>query len=146
LTWADIDWLASLTDLPVLIKGVLRSDDARIALDHGVSGIVVSNHGGRQLDTVPAPIEVLPDIAAAVGDQVALLLDGGVRRGTDVIKALALGAQAVLVGRPVLWGLAHSGESGVGHVLDILLEEFDRGLALCGSRTPAEITPDLVKS
>jgi len=109
LTWRDVDWLRSLTRLPVLLKGICRPDDARLALEHGVQGLIVSNHGGRQMDTAPATIEVLSSIAQAVAGRVPVLMDGGVRRGVDVLKALALGATAVQVGRPVLWGLACDG-------------------------------------
>ncbi|MEU4253867.1 alpha-hydroxy acid oxidase [Amycolatopsis sp. NPDC026612] len=145
LNWDDIAWLRSKTKLPVLIKGVLHAEDARLAVHHGVAGIVVSNHGGRQLDTVPATIDVLPEIAAAVGGAVPVLLDGGIRRGTDVVKALALGADAVGVGRPVVWGLAAGGREGVSEVLEMLRADFDQALALCGGRHPADLTPDQVR-
>ena len=113
LTWDDVGWLQSITHLPVLIKGIVRPDDAIRAVQQGVAGIVVSNHGGRQLDTAPATIEVLPAIAQAVGGQCEILVDGGIRRGTDVLKAIALGANAVMIGRPTLWGLALNGQQGV---------------------------------
>ncbi|MEV4055721.1 alpha-hydroxy acid oxidase [Amycolatopsis sp. NPDC049688] len=145
LNWDHIAWLRSKTKLPVLIKGVLHAEDARLAVHHGVAGIVVSNHGGRQLDTVAATIDVLPEIAAAVGGAVPVLLDGGIRRGTDVVKALALGADAVGVGRPVVWGLAAGGREGVTQVLELLREDFDQALALCGGRHPADLTPDQVR-
>lgn len=145
LRWKDLDWLASLTDLPVLVKGVLRGDDARLAMDHGAAGVVVSNHGGRQLDTVPATIEVLPEIAAAVDGRAPVLVDGGIRRGTDVLKALCLGADAVCVGRPILWGLATDGEDGAAHVLRLLHEELDLAMALSGITRVADATPDLVR-
>ncbi|MEU0531697.1 alpha-hydroxy acid oxidase [Amycolatopsis tolypomycina] len=145
LNWDHIAWLRSKTKLPVLIKGVLHAEDARLAVHHGVAGVVVSNHGGRQLDTVPATIDVLPEIAAAVGGAVPVLLDGGIRRGTDVVKALALGADAVGVGRPVVWGLAAGGREGVSAVLDLLRADFDQALALCGGRHPADLTPDQVR-
>lgn len=144
LTWDDIDWLRSISRLPVLVKGVLRGDDAALAVEHGAAGVVVSNHGGRQLDTTIATIDALPEVVEAVAGRADVLLDGGVRRGTDVLKALALGARAVLVGRPVLWGLAVEGEAGVASVLRILLEELDLAMALCGARTLEEVTPDLV--
>lgn len=144
LTWDDIDWVRSITDLPILVKGVLRGDDAQIAIEHGVDGVIVSNHGGRQLDTATATIRALPEVVEAVGGQVDVLIDGGIRRGTDVLKALALGAQAVLLGRPVLWGLAHDGEAGVKRVLDLLHDEFVLAMALAGCRDIAEITPDLI--
>lgn len=144
LTWGDVDWLASITKMPLLLKGILRGDDALIAVEHGAKGIIVSNHGGRQLDTAPATIDVLEEVVQAVGGRLDVLLDGGVRRGTDVLKALALGAKAVLVGRPILWALAVAGEAGVAHALDILLNEIDLNMALCGCHTTADITRDLV--
>jgi 4-hydroxymandelate oxidase len=144
LTWRDVEWLRSLTKLPVLVKGVARGDDARHALEAGAAGIVVSNHGGRQLDTARPTIRALPEVVEAVAGRAVVLVDGGVRRGTDVLKALALGAQAVQVGRPVLWGLAVDGEAGVRHVLELLRTEFDLAMALCGCRTVAEITRDLI--
>jgi 4-hydroxymandelate oxidase len=132
LTWDDVEEFASECNLPVLVKGVLTPEDARLAAAHGVAGVVVSNHGGRQLDTVLAGAEALPGIVEAVGDQVDVLVDGGIRRGTDVLKALALGAKAVMVGRPVIWGLAVGGEDGVRSVLQLILGEFDVALALAG--------------
>lgn len=132
LGWADVEEFASECDLPVLVKGVLTPEDARLAVEHGVSGVVVSNHGGRQLDTVAAGADAVPAIAEAVGDQVDVLVDGGIRRGTDVLKALALGARAVMVGRPVIWGLAVGGEDGVRTVLELIKNEFDVALALAG--------------
>lgn len=144
LTWADIAWLKSITTLPLLVKGVLRPDDALKALDAGVDGIIVSNHGGRQLDTVPATIDVLPAIAAAVNGRADILLDGGVRRGTDILKAVALGAKAVMIGRPILWGLAADGQAGVEQVLTILRDEFDLAMMLAGCASIADITPDLI--
>jgi isopentenyl diphosphate isomerase/L-lactate dehydrogenase-like FMN-dependent dehydrogenase len=146
LTWADLEWLCSLTSLPVLVKGVVRGDDAAQALTCGAAGLVVSNHGGRQLDAAPATIEVLPEVVSAAAGHVPVLLDGGIRRGTDVVKALALGATAVLVGRPVLWGLAVSGEAGVRHVFAILAAELQRAMALCGARTVAEVERDLIQN
>ena len=144
LTWDDLAWLRSITTLPVLVKGIVRADDAVRAVDAGASGIIVSNHGGRQVDTAPATIDVLASITDAVGDRVEVLVDGGIRRGTDVVKALALGARAVQVGRPVLWGLAVAGEQGVADTLDILHREFDLAMALTGCRSVPEITADLV--
>jgi len=144
LTWRDVEWLRSLTKLPILIKGIVRPDDAVLAVEAGAAGIIVSNHGGRQLDTAPATISVLAPIVRAVEGRAEVLVDGGIRRGTDVLKALALGARAVLVGRPVLWGLATGGERGVAAVLEILRRELDVTMALCGCRSLAEITPDLV--
>ena len=139
ITWEHVDWLRSITSLPLLIKGVLAAEDAKIALGHGVAGIVVSNHGARQLDGVPAPIEVLPEIVEAVAGRAPVLVDGGVRRGTDVVKALALGATAVLIGRPYIWGLAAEGEAGVRRVLEMLRTEFELAMALCGCRSVGEI-------
>jgi 4-hydroxymandelate oxidase len=143
-TWKDIEWLRSITELPVLLKGIVRTDDAIRAVEHGAAGIVVSNHGGRQLDTSPATITVLPGIAEAVAGRIEVLMDGGVRRGTDVVKAIALGAKAVLVGRPILWGLAADGERGVARVLEILRFELDLAMALCGCATVNDIGRDLV--
>jgi (S)-2-hydroxy-acid oxidase len=145
ITWDDVDWLRSITSLPVLVKGVLAAADAKIALDHGVAGIVVSNHGARQLDGVPAPIEVLPGVVEAVAGRVPVLVDGGVRRGTDVVKAIALGASAVLIGRPYIWGLAAEGEAGVRRVLTMLRAEFELAMALTGCRSVGEITRDHVR-
>ena len=122
----------------------MRPDDARRAVEHGAAGIVVSNHGGRQLDTSPATLDALPGVVAAVGDRAEVLLDGGIRRGTDVIKALALGARAVLIGRPTLWGLAVDGQRGVERVLELLTSELDLGMALCGCPRVDDIDPSLV--
>jgi len=144
LTWSDVDWLASITKMPIIVKGLVRSDDARLALDHGVAGIVVSNHGGRQLDTAIAPIRALPEVVSAVGGRLPVLVDGGVRRGTDVIKCLALGADAVMLGRPVLWGLAVAGQEGVKRVLDLLIAELDLAMALCGVSNVRDVSRDLV--
>jgi 4-hydroxymandelate oxidase len=127
-----------------VIKGVCRKDDAKKSLDYGVKGIVVSNHGGRQMDTAPATIEVLPAVADAVGGKIPVLLDGGVRRGLDVLKAIALGASAVQVGRPVLWGLAAGSQKGVELALKMLRDEFDLAMALSGCQTIKAITRDLV--
>ena len=144
LTWKDVDWLRSITKLPVLIKGIVRGDDAARAVDHGVAGVIVSNHGGRQLDTAIASVRALPEVAEAVAGRAEVLLDGGVRRGTDVIKALALGARAVLLGRPVVWGLAAAGESGARRVLELLRAEVDLAMALCGCPSVGDISRDLV--
>jgi 4-hydroxymandelate oxidase len=144
LTWKDIEWLRSITKLPVIIKGIVRADDACLAWQHGASAVIVSNHGGRQLDTSPATIEVLPEVVAAVGDKLEVLVDGGIRCGGDVLKAIALGAKAVLVGRPILWGLAYDGQAGVEAVLDLLAKDFDLTMTLCGCRNVGEITPDLI--
>jgi len=145
LTWETVDWLRSITSMPVLVKGVLAPEDAELAIEHGVDGIVISNHGGRQLDGVPAAIEVLPEIADTVGGRVPLIIDGGVRRGTDVLKALALGASAVLIGRPYIWGLAVDGESGVSRVLTMLQTEFGLAMALCGVTSVGQINQSLVR-
>ncbi len=144
LSWADLEWLASITDLPVLIKGVVHPDDARLAVEHGARGIVVSNHGGRQLDTSIATIDALPAVVEAVNGRVPVLVDGGIRRGSDVLKALALGARAVMLGRPILWGLAVDGEAGVRQVLEILEREFDIAMALCGCVACDQVDRDLV--
>lgn len=146
LTWDDIEQLASQTKLPILIKGILRTDDAHEAINRGVSGIIVSNHGGRQLDTVPATINVLPEIANAIDRRCEILVDGGIRRGTDIIKALALGANAVMIGRPILWGLAVDGQDGVEDVLRILLREYDIALALSGCVSTQAVSSHLVRS
>ena len=146
ITWDDVDWLRSITSMPVLLKGVLTAADAKVALDHGVAGIIVSNHGGRQLDGVPAPVEVLPEIVEAVAGRVPVLVDGGVRRGTDVLKALALGADAVLIGRPYVWGLAAEGEAGVRNVIRMLQEEFRLAMALSGCRSVGEINRALIRA
>ncbi|XP_072859197.2 2-Hydroxyacid oxidase 1 isoform X1 [Pogona vitticeps] len=132
INWEDLDWLRGLTSLPIVAKGILRGDDAKEAVKRGVNGILVSNHGARQLDGVPATIEVLPEIIEAVEGKVEVFLDGGVRKGTDVLKALAFGARAVFIGRPVIWGLAYQGEEGVKEVLQILKEEFRLAMALSG--------------
>ena len=145
LAWKDIEWLAGVTTLPVLVKGILRSDDALLAVKHGASGVIVSNHGARQLDTTPATISVLPEIVDAVGGKVEVYVDGGIRRGTDVLKAIACGARAVLIGRPVLWGLASGAEAGVKYVLEMLRQEFDLAMALCGCPTLSSITRDLIR-
>jgi (S)-2-hydroxy-acid oxidase len=144
LTWSDIEWARGLSSLPLLLKGILTAEDAERAVEEGVDAIVVSNHGGRQLDGSPATITVLPEIVEAVRGRIPVLLDGGVRRGTDVLKALALGASAVLIGRPNLWGLAAGGEEGVLAVLRHIRGEFDNAMAIAGVRSVEEITRDLV--
>jgi 4-hydroxymandelate oxidase len=144
LTWKDLAWLRARTKLPIVLKGIVRGDDARRAVDAGVDAVVVSNHGGRQLDTSPATIDVLPRVVDAVGGRCEVLVDGGVRRGTDVLKALAFGARAVLLGRPILWGLALDGQAGVEHVLETLRREIDLAMALAGCATARDVTRDLV--
>jgi 4-hydroxymandelate oxidase len=144
ISWRDLAWLRSITDVPILVKGIVRGDDAQLALEHGASGVIVSNHGGRQLDTAVPTARALPEVADAMRGGGALLVDGGIRRGTDVLKALALGAQAVLVGRPVLWGLALGGEPGVRRVLELLRDETELALALAGCRGPSDVTRDFV--
>lgn len=144
LTWDDVEWLRSLTELPVLVKGIVRPDDAARAVARGASGIVVSNHGGRQLDTSPATIDVLGNIVDAVDGKAEVLVDGGVRRGTDAIKAVALGARAALIGRPVLWGLGAGGQAGVAGVLELLRAEIDTAMALCGCPTLGAVTRELL--
>jgi isopentenyl diphosphate isomerase/L-lactate dehydrogenase-like FMN-dependent dehydrogenase len=140
LTWRDLEWLRSVCPLPLVIKGILTAEDALLAAEHGAAAVVVSNHGGRQLDSVPAALDVLPEVVEAVGQRVEVLLDGGVRRGTDVLKALALGARATLSGRAVLFGLAAGGEEGATHVLQLLRDEVELGLKLLGCTSPAGVT------
>ena len=132
LGFEDLDWLCGWTRLPVVVKGVCRADDARRAAEHGAKAVVVSNHGGRQLDTAPATCDALPYVVDAVGDLCEVYVDGGIRRGSDVLKAIALGARAVLVGRPILWGLCVGGEEGAINVLKILRRELDEAMLLCG--------------
>jgi len=144
LSWADLSWLRELTDLPILLKGVLRADDAKRAVEAGASGVIVSNHGGRQIDGSIAALDALAPVRDAVGEGFPLLLDGGIRRGSDVIKAVALGADAVLVGRPYVYGLSVGGRDGVHEVLSNLLAEVDSVLALCGYASLAEIDRDAV--
>jgi isopentenyl diphosphate isomerase/L-lactate dehydrogenase-like FMN-dependent dehydrogenase len=139
LSWKDLEWLTGY-GLPVVVKGILTAEDARLACEHGAAAVVVSNHGGRQLDGVSASIEALEEVADAVAGRAEVLLDGGIRRGTDVLKALALGARAVLIGRAMLWALAANGEAGVRHVLELLREEIELGLALLGCASPDDVT------
>jgi 4-hydroxymandelate oxidase len=146
LEWKDVDWLCSLTSLPVLLKGVLHPDDARLGLEHGAAGIVVSNHGGRQLDGSICSAAALPGIVEVVDGRAPVLVDGGIRRGTDLLKALALGADAVLLGRPVLWGLAVDGEEGAFRVLELLKRELRIAMALCGCDSLEEIVRELIVS
>jgi isopentenyl diphosphate isomerase/L-lactate dehydrogenase-like FMN-dependent dehydrogenase len=144
-TWADLEWLREQWDGPLVLKGVLHPDDARTAADAGVDGIVVSNHGGRQIDGEIASLDALPEVVAAVGDRVTVLLDSGVRTGSDVIKALALGAKAVLLGRPYVYGLGIAGQAGVTHVLRSLLAELDLSMALAGARDLDGITAEVLR-
>ncbi|KAI8544731.1 hypothetical protein RHMOL_Rhmol08G0318000 [Rhododendron molle] len=146
LCWKDIEWLRSITSLPILIKGVLTAEDAIKAMEIGVAGIVVSNHGARQLDYSPASITVLEQVVRAVGGKIPVLIDGGVRRGTDIFKALALGAQAVLIGRPILYGLAAKGEYGVQRVIEMLKAELELTMALSGCPTLKDITRSHVRT
>ena len=145
ITWEDVAWLRSVTSLPLVIKGILTAEDAALCVERGIAGIIVSNHGGRQLDTVPATIEALPEVVEAVAGRCEVYLDGGVRRGTDVLKALALGARAVFVGRPILWGLAVAGADGAQHALSLLRDELELAMALAGRPTLAGIDRSLVR-
>jgi isopentenyl diphosphate isomerase/L-lactate dehydrogenase-like FMN-dependent dehydrogenase len=144
ITWRDLEWLASLSELPIVVKGILTAEDARLACQHGVAGVIVSNHGGRQLDGVAASLDALPEVVQACADEVPVLVDGGVRRGTDVVKALALGARSVLVGRAVLWGLAVDGEAGASRVLALLRAEVELALTLLGCPSPEAVTREHV--
>ncbi|HEX3526828.1 MAG TPA: alpha-hydroxy acid oxidase [Thermoanaerobaculia bacterium] len=147
LTWESVDWLRSITRLPVVLKGVLAAEDARLAVEHGAAGVIVSNHGGRQLDGTVAPCDALPEIAEAVAraaDTAEVYVDGGIRRGVDVLKALALGARAVLIGRPYLWALAAEGEAGVLRLLHMLRDELQRSLALAGCPRVRDVRPSLI--
>ena len=144
LNWHDLDWLASLSPLPILLKGVLHPADAARAIEYGTRAILVSNHGGRQLDSVVAALDALPSVVEAVAGRAEVLVDGGVRRGTDVLKALALRARAVLIGRPIHWGLAIYGEAGVRHVLELLRAELALDLMLCGLASPMEVNRSLI--
>lgn len=140
ITWDTLAQLAADCRVPVIVKGVQTAEDALLAVEHGAAAVIVSNHGGRQLDGVHASLDMLPEVVEAVAGRVEVLMDGGVRRGTDVLTALALGARAVLVGRPILWGLAAGGEAGVTHVLELLRAEVELGLTLLGTPTPVDIT------
>ncbi|HEV2961330.1 MAG TPA: alpha-hydroxy acid oxidase [Candidatus Angelobacter sp.] len=139
LVWKDVDWLCSIAKIPVLLKGVLNPDDAKRALDTGIAGIIVSNHGARNLDTLPSTAEALPRVAEAVNGKLPLLVDGGIRRGTDVLKALALGAKAVLIGRPYLYALAYAGAAGVARAIEILRTELTMSMALTGCTSISQI-------
>lgn len=144
LTPADIGWLSQVSGLPVVVKGIVRGDDARRAVDNGAAAVIVSNHGGRQLDTAVPTAFALAEVAKSVGGSAEVYVDGGIRRGTDILKALALGARAVLVGRPALWALAVAGAAGVSHMLSLLTDEFDRAMALAGCTSVADVTSDLL--
>ncbi|WP_016953564.1 alpha-hydroxy acid oxidase [Anabaena sp. PCC 7108] len=144
LTWKDLEWLQSLSPLPLVLKGILRGDDAVRAVEYGAQAIVVSNHGGRQLDGAIASLDALPEIIAAVDGKAEVLLDGGIRRGTDILKALALGAKAILIGRPVLWGLAVSGQEGVSDMISLLKDELTSAMALSGCASLQDIDSTLV--
>lgn len=143
-TWADVEWVRKAVNVPVVLKGILNPDDARLAHENGAAAIVVSNHGGRNLDTVPASIEALPRIADRVGGKLPVLFDGGIRRGTDVLKALALGASAVMIGRPYVYGLAVAGADGVARVVEILRKELEQAMALCGVASVAAVSRALI--
>ena len=144
LTWDDIERFAAESPLPVIVKGVLSPQDARLAAEAGARGVVVSNHGGRQLDTVLSGADALPPIVDEIGDEIEVLVDGGIRRGSDVLKALALGARAVMVGRPLLWGAVVDGAAGARRVLEILLSELDVALALAGAPRASELDRSFV--
>jgi 4-hydroxymandelate oxidase len=145
LTWDEIDWMSGITKTPIVLKGVMTAEDAMMAAEHGVDAVIVSNHGARQVDGTLAPIEALPEIAEAAGGRIEILMDGGIRRGTDVLKALALGARAVLIGRPYLWGLAVGGAAGVQQVIEMLRNEIDSAMAQCGQADVKTIDRSLVK-
>ena len=143
-TWSQLDWLAANTSLPLVVKGIMTAEDARLCVEHEVKALIVSNHGARQLDTTFASVEALPEVVEAVEGRLEVYLDGGIRRGTDVLKALALGARAVLIGRPLFWGLAVDGEAGVRAVLQMLRDELDMAMAMCGRPTLESIDTSLV--
>lgn len=145
-TWKEVEWLVGQTSLPIIVKGVLHPDDARFAIDSGTSAVFVSNHGARNLDSVVHPIDCVRAVSNAVAGRVPVLLDGGIRRGTDILKALALGADAVLIGRPYIWGLAVAGERGVARVIEILNAELAAAMAMCGLPNLDEITCDAIRS
>lgn len=145
VTWEDIRWIRQSWSGPIVIKGVLTADDARRSVDEGAAAIVVSNHGGRQLDGVPPTIKVLPEITAAVGTQTEILIDGGIRRGSDIVKAICMGARAVLIGRAYAYGLAAAGESGVARALEILREDVDRTLRLLGCPSVLDLSSGYVE-
>jgi 4-hydroxymandelate oxidase len=145
LTWESIAWLRSVTALPIILKGILTAEDALLAIKHNIDGIIVSNHGGRQLDGAIPAIDALPEIVEAVSKKCEVYIDGGIRRGTDVLKALALGANAVLLGRPILWGLAVNGEKGASHVLELLSNELELAMALTGRPTIKSIDKSVIR-
>ncbi len=144
LTWADLSWIRAATSLPIILKGVMTGEDAALAAEHGVHGVIVSNHGGRQLDGAAATIDVLPEVVSATGGRIEILLDGGIRRGTDVLKALALGASVVLIGRPAIWGLGFDGEAGVRLALRLLREEIANAMVQVGVGTISDIGTGMV--
>ena len=141
LAWSDLEELRSLSSLPIVLKGIQTAEDAALAVEHGVDGVVVSNHGGRQLDAVAPTAELLPEVVEEIAGRIEVYVDGGIRRGSDAVKALALGARAVFVGRPALWGLACDGEAGARRVLELLRDEVELALALCGCTSPQEVAP-----
>ncbi len=145
LSWRDVEWLQSIWDGPIVLKGIQTVADSRLAADAGVAAIALSNHGGRQIDGAPAPFELLPDVVEAVGDRIEVICDGGVRRGSDIVKACALGATAVMAGRPHLYALGAAGERGVDHMLDLMRAGMERTMALVGSATVADLGPELVR-
>nr|AAO45191.1 RH48327p [Drosophila melanogaster] len=144
ITWKDIAWLKGITHLPIVVKGVLTAEDAVLAQEFGCAGLIVSNHGARQIDTVPASIEALPEIVKAVGDNLVVMLDGGIMQGNDIFKALALGAKTVFVGRPAVWGLAYNGQKGVEEMLSVLRKDFETTMALIGCQNLGDITSAMV--
>jgi 4-hydroxymandelate oxidase len=146
LTWKDLEWLVARSRVPVLVKGLVRSDDALRAIAAGAAGIIVSNHGGRQLDYAIASLDALPEVVQAVGSSVPVLVDGGIRRGTDVLKAVALGASGVFIGRPLLWALALGGEKAVVRLLELLHMETVTSMMLLGTKSLADLTPDLLSA
>jgi isopentenyl diphosphate isomerase/L-lactate dehydrogenase-like FMN-dependent dehydrogenase len=144
-TWEDFKWLQTVTDLPLVAKGIMTAEDATLCAEYGVDGLIVSNHGARNLDTALTTIETLPEVAEAVGDKMEVYLDGGIRRGSDIVKALALGARAVLFGRPIFWGLAYDGEDGLSGVMDILRDELEITMVLSGRPTVDSIDSTLIR-
>ncbi len=144
LNWSDLEWLRSLTSMPLVIKGIQTAEDARLCAEHGVESLIVSNHGGHALEGTEGTVGMLPEVMDAVGDRVEVYLDGGVRRGTDVLKAVALGAKAVFIGRPIFWGLSVNGEDGLSHILEILRDELDVAMGLCGVTDVKKVDQSLV--